>query len=122
MTKPLKKKRKRRLPGRAALMKLGGLLAAKGITSWLNTLDVRAVFYDHKVDPLVGIGGPRIYVFWHEYILLPLAYRGHCHLAMLLSQHEDADILARVAYHAGFECVRGSTYRRSPRAVGVAAA
>ena len=39
------------------------------------------------------------------------ALRGHCHLSMLLSQHGDADILARVAYHFGFDCVRGSTYR-----------
>ena len=120
MTKPLKKgkkKRKRRLPGRVPLIKLGGLLAAKGITAWMNTLDVRAAFYDHAVDPLVGIGGPRIYVFWHEYILLPLALRGHCHLAMLLSQHPDADILGEVAYHAGFECVRGSTFRGGARAI-----
>jgi lysophospholipid acyltransferase (LPLAT)-like uncharacterized protein len=115
--KRTKKKRKRRLPGRAALMKLGGLLAAKGIQTWMNTLDVRAAFYDHSVDPLVGMGGPRIYVFWHEYILLPLALRGHCHLAMLLSQHPDADVLERVAFHAGFDCVRGSTFRGGARAI-----
>jgi hypothetical protein len=36
---------------------------------------------------------------------------------MLLSQHADADILARVAYHLGFDCVRGSTYRGGARAI-----
>jgi lysophospholipid acyltransferase (LPLAT)-like uncharacterized protein len=36
---------------------------------------------------------------------------------MLLSQHRDADILARVAHHLGFECVRGSTYRGAARAI-----
>ena len=36
---------------------------------------------------------------------------------MLLSQHRDADILARVAYHLGFDCVRGSTYRGGARAI-----
>jgi lysophospholipid acyltransferase (LPLAT)-like uncharacterized protein len=30
---------------------------------------------------------------------------------MLLSQHRDADVLTRTAYHMGFEFVRGSTYR-----------
>jgi lysophospholipid acyltransferase (LPLAT)-like uncharacterized protein len=30
---------------------------------------------------------------------------------MLLSRHRDADILTRVAYHMGFEFVRGSSYR-----------
>ena len=32
-------------------------------------------------------------------------------------QHRDADILARVAYHMGFDCVRGSTYRGGARAI-----
>jgi lysophospholipid acyltransferase (LPLAT)-like uncharacterized protein len=36
---------------------------------------------------------------------------------MLLSQHGDAEILARVAYHMGFDCVRGSTYRGGARAI-----
>lgn len=98
-------------------MKVGGLLAAKGIQSWMQTLDTRAVFYDRTVDPVLGVEGPRIYIFWHEYILLPLALRGHCHLSMLLSQHGDADVLARIAHHVGFDCVRGSTYRGGARAL-----
>ena len=98
-------------------MKLGGLVTAEGIRAWMSTLDYRAVFYDRSVDPVVGVGGPRIYIFWHENILAPLYLRGHCHLAMLLSQHRDADILARVAYHMGFDCVRGSTYRGGARAI-----
>jgi lysophospholipid acyltransferase (LPLAT)-like uncharacterized protein len=36
---------------------------------------------------------------------------------MLLSQHGDADILARVAYHVGFDCVRGSTYHGGAKAI-----
>lgn len=99
------------------LMKLGGLATAEGIRAWMSTLDYRAVFYDHTVDPVYGVNGPRIYIFWHEYILIPLYLRGHCHLAMLLSQHADADILARVAHHMGFDCVRGSTYRGGARAI-----
>jgi lysophospholipid acyltransferase (LPLAT)-like uncharacterized protein len=97
--------------------KLGGLLAAKAARAWMSTLDYRAVFYDRSVDPVAGVGGRRIYVFWHENILIPLHLRGHCHLAMLLSQHGDAEILARVAYHMGFDCVRGSTRRGGARAI-----
>jgi len=99
-------------------MGLGGLVGAQVVRTWMGTLDCRAVFYDRSVDPVFGVGGPpRIYVFWHEYITLPLAMRGHCHLAMLLSQHRDADILARVGYHLGFDCVRGSTFRGGARAI-----
>ena len=113
-----RRKRKKYFPrSRRFFMKLGGLLAAKGIQAWMQTLDARAAFYDRTVDPVRGIEGPRIYVFWHEFILLPLALRGHCHLSMLLSQHGDADILARIANHFGFDCVRGSTYRGGARAL-----
>ncbi len=118
--------RKRRGPRKARLsrrtepgllLKLAGLVAAKAIGAWMSTLDYRAAFYDRSVDPVSGVGSPRIYVFWHEYILFPLHLRGHCHLAMLLSQHRDADILARVGYHLGFDCVRGSTYQGGAKAI-----
>jgi hypothetical protein len=118
MSKASKKnmnERQRRQP--SWLTKLGGLVAAKGILSYMHTLDARAVFYDRTVDPVLGVDGPRIYVFWHEYILLPLSLRGHCRLAMLLSQHRDAEILARVAHHVGFDCVRGSTRRGGAKAI-----
>lgn len=91
-------------------MRAAGLAAAGGVRAWMSTLEYQALFYDKNVDPIHGVGGPRIYVFWHEYILIPLYMRGHCNLSMLLSKHKDADILYRLAYHMGFECVRGSTY------------
>ncbi|HJQ80635.1 MAG TPA: lysophospholipid acyltransferase family protein [Lacipirellulaceae bacterium] len=109
------KRRKLKLP--RALVKVGGLVTAEAIRAWMSTLDYRAAFYDRSVDPALGIGGPRIYIFWHENILAPLYLRGHCRLTMLLSQHNDADILARIAYHFGFDCVRGSTYRGGARAI-----
>jgi lysophospholipid acyltransferase (LPLAT)-like uncharacterized protein len=92
-------------------MRLGAFAAAGGIRAWMSTLDCRAVFYDRSVDAIYAAPTTRIYVFWHEYILLPLHMRGHCNLTMLLSKHRDADILFRLAHHMGFECVRGSSYR-----------
>jgi lysophospholipid acyltransferase (LPLAT)-like uncharacterized protein len=113
----MKRKKRRKLKVPRPLVKLGGLVTAEAIRGWMSTLDYRAAFYDRSVDPALGIGGPRIYVFWHENILAPLYLRGHCRLTMLLSQHKDADILARIAYHFGFDCVRGSTYRGGARAI-----
>jgi lysophospholipid acyltransferase (LPLAT)-like uncharacterized protein len=115
MTGKKKKKKKRRTPD--FLTRLGGLVVAKGIRAWMSTLDYRAVFYDQSADPIRGEGGQRIYIFWHENILLPLYLRGNCNLAMLLSQHPDAEILAHVANHMGFDCVRGSTYHGGAKAV-----
>jgi lysophospholipid acyltransferase (LPLAT)-like uncharacterized protein len=91
-------------------IRASGLLGASGLRAWMSTLDYRVLFYDESVDGIYPSPRPRIYVFWHEYILLPLYLRGNCNLTMLLSKHRDADILYRLAYHMGFECVRGSTY------------
>ena len=99
------------------LNKTAGFLATIAIRPWMRTLDFRAAYYDSSVDPVLGEDGPRIYVFWHEYILFPLYLRGHCNLAMLLSRHRDADVLERVAGHFGFECIRGSTFRGAASAV-----
>lgn len=96
---------------------LVGLFATHGIRAWMRTLDYRAVLLDSNVDPAQSEGGARIYVFWHENLLIPLYLRGHCHISMLLSQHRDADVLGKVAKLSGFDCVRGSTYRGGARAL-----
>ena len=98
-------------------IRCGGLLASQSIRAWMRTMEYRALYYDRSLDPMYGCTQPRIYVFWHEYILVPLYLRGHCDLAMLLSKHRDAEILARVAAHMGFDCVRGSTNRGSTAAL-----
>jgi lysophospholipid acyltransferase (LPLAT)-like uncharacterized protein len=92
--------------------KLGGLLASAAIRGWMGTLDYKAAYYDHTIDPIFPeCQGQKIYLFWHENILFPLYLRGHCNLAMLLSRHRDAEVLSHVAHHLGFEFVRGSTNR-----------
>lgn len=100
------------------LTRLGGLLGAAAIRSWMGTLDYKAAVYDQACDPGSHLCcRQKLYLFWHEYILFPIFVRGHCNLAMLLSLHRDADILSRVAYHLGFEFVRGSTRRGSVSAL-----
>ncbi len=95
-----------------ALVKSLALTAATTIRSWMSTLDYRVSFYDPTIDPVdPRYRGQKIYIFWHEYILFPIYLRGHNNLAMLLSQHNDADILSLVAHHLGFEFVRGSSRR-----------
>ncbi len=94
------------------LHRVGGLLASTAVRHWMATLDYKAAYYDRQIDPLFPeCRGQKIYIFWHEYILFPLYLRGHCNLAMLLSRHRDAEVLSHVAYHMGFEFVRGSSNR-----------
>ena len=78
----------------------------------MGTLDYRVEFGDPEVDPVhPQFRGAKIYVFWHENILMPLYLRGHSNISMLLSRHSDANILDRVARMMGFGVVRGSTFR-----------
>lgn len=94
------------------LQGLAGLVATMTVRSWMDTLSYKAAFYDPAVDPVSPeYRGQKIYLFWHEYILLPLGLRGHSNLAMLLSRHRDAEILGRAAKLLGFDTVRGSTNR-----------
>jgi lysophospholipid acyltransferase (LPLAT)-like uncharacterized protein len=88
-----------------------GFLSAQGIRAWMGTHEYRSFFYDPANDPRLGTAEPRIYLFWHEYILVPLYLRGHCDIVMLVSRHKDAAILGWVAHHLGYGCVRGSTTR-----------
>ncbi len=89
-----------------------GLLSRVGVRAWMGTLDTQVAYYDPTVDPAYPLGQqPRIYIFWHEYILLPFYARSHCNLSILLSQHRDADILGQAARLNGFGLVRGSTRR-----------
>ncbi|MFM7206414.1 MAG: lysophospholipid acyltransferase family protein [Planctomycetaceae bacterium] len=81
------------------------------IRQWMGTLDYQVVLGDPVVDPVhPGYRGAKIYVFWHENILMPLYLRGHSNISMLLSRHWDANILDRVARTMGFGVVRGSTF------------
>lgn len=90
---------------------LTSLMATATISRWMSTLDYAVDYHDPTVDPVdPGYRGGKIFVFWHENILMPLYLRGHCNIAMLLSRHGDANILDRVARMMGFGVIRGSTF------------
>lgn len=89
-----------------------GFAMVKSLNAWMSTLSYRMMRYEREADPADELfSGPVIFVFWHEYIPFPIYLRPHCRLAMLLSQHQDAEILSHVARFAGLEAVRGSTNR-----------
>jgi lysophospholipid acyltransferase (LPLAT)-like uncharacterized protein len=50
-----------------------------------------------------------IYAFWHESLLVPAAIRVKVH--MLISQHADGELIARICRHLGHGVVRGSSTR-----------
>jgi lysophospholipid acyltransferase (LPLAT)-like uncharacterized protein len=99
------------------ITRLLGRTAAYTVRAWMRTLDYRCMYANPAIDPVHSVSQPRIYVFWHENILCPLYLRANCHIAMLLSQHRDADVLESMARLSGFATVRGSTYRGGAKAI-----
>src|SRR5215468_4718486 len=62
-------------------------------------------------------GKPVIFVLWHGQ-MLPLLYQHRDEgIAVLISEHGDGEVIARIAKSLGFETVRGSTSRGAARAL-----
>jgi lysophospholipid acyltransferase (LPLAT)-like uncharacterized protein len=62
-------------------------------------------------------GQPVIYTFWHG-TMLPLLWQHRKeHVAILISEHGDGEIIARIAHSLGYRSVRGSTSRGGERAI-----
>ncbi len=97
---------------------LTGMLGSAAVRIWMSALDYKVACYDPTMDPRdPNFAGSKIFVFWHEYMLFPLQVCGHTYSAVLMSNHRDGEIVARMAYHLGFDCVRGSTNRGGARAL-----
>lgn len=106
------RQRLRKMKPPTFLWRLLGLAAIKSINGIMATLSYRMARCDPAADPAdETFASPVIFVFWHEYIFFPIYLRPNCRLAMLLSQHQDAELLSHVASFAGLETVRGSTNR-----------
>jgi lysophospholipid acyltransferase (LPLAT)-like uncharacterized protein len=100
------------------LTDVAGLLGSWLVRGWMGTLEYKAAHYDPSTDMVSPDRiGQKIYVLWHEYLLLPLYLRGNSNTTLLVSRHLDAEILSRAAGHLGFEMVRGSTNRHGMTAL-----
>ena len=62
-------------------------------------------------------GQPVIYTFWHG-TMLPLLWQHRKErVAILISEHGDGEIIARIAHSLGYHSVRGSSSRGGERAI-----
>jgi lysophospholipid acyltransferase (LPLAT)-like uncharacterized protein len=90
--------------------------AACGVRLLGKTMDLITVG-EGTVDALVREGNPIIIAFWHgRQLMMPLAYRGSS-ASILISQHRDGEIIARIMKYFGFASIRGSSTRGGGQAV-----
>jgi len=94
------------------LSRLGVLLVR--LLGW--TWRIR-VSHDEDVRRLRSAGQPIVFMLWHGQ-LLPLLYQHRNErVVVLISEHGDGEIIARIAQRLGYETVRGSTSRGAARAL-----
>jgi len=86
------------------------LLLSTVIRCWLCTLRFRYFFDDASVDPRT-CAARGIYIFWHEGMLFPAYSHARKGFSILISQHRDGELIARILKMIGFNSVRGSTTR-----------
>lgn len=115
---PTTRSKLRKLTVPMAVWRFLGMTTIQTINGLMSTLNYRTVRYDPAGDPAdPHFVAPAIFVLWHEYIIFPLYIRPHSRLAMLISQHQDAEILSQMASLNGLEIVRGSTHRGGSNAL-----
>jgi lysophospholipid acyltransferase (LPLAT)-like uncharacterized protein len=87
------------------------------IRLWMGTLRIR------WVGELVRIGGfplgpgRGIYVFWHQRMLILAGLYSKSGFRVLISEHGDGEMIARVVDRLGMRAIRGSSTRGGARAV-----
>jgi lysophospholipid acyltransferase (LPLAT)-like uncharacterized protein len=60
---------------------------------------------------------PIVFTLWHGELLPLLYHHRREHVAVLISEHGDGEIIARIAERLGYRTVRGSTSRGAARAI-----
>ena len=75
------------------------------------------VRHDEELRRLRAAGQPIVFALWHGQ-LLPLLYHHRREgVVVMISEHADGELVARVAERLGFRTVRGSTSRGAARAL-----
>ncbi|MBU2578017.1 lysophospholipid acyltransferase family protein [Patescibacteria group bacterium] len=95
--------------------KLIGIFGKLLVNLLFKTTRIEAVGFE-KVEPIIN-SRRFIFAFWHSRILLiNYLYQGW-NAAVLVSQSQDGEFIARVAQRQGHEPIRGSTTRGGLRAL-----
>ncbi len=103
---------------KAWLVRLAALIASWIARVWLGTLRYRLYFPADRVDPHDPQLKERvIFAFWHESLLAPTGRKPLGTTCVLVSQHADGELIARIISHLGFRTVRGSTRRGAVEAL-----
>jgi lysophospholipid acyltransferase (LPLAT)-like uncharacterized protein len=97
-----------------------GRAAAEVGTAVLRTIAVTwriEVVGDDVMSRFLSTGESAVFSLWHGQLLPHIWYHRNRGLAILVSEHRDGEIIARVARSLGYGVIRGSTTRGGGRAI-----
>ena len=91
---------------------LVGAIGPPLVRAWARSLRIRWLGDDIRIEnglPATRTNG--IYVFWHQRMLVLAGFFRDCGFKVLISQHGDGEMIARVITRLGMQPIRGSTTR-----------
>ncbi len=87
------------------------------IISFLKLTMRFSIFGDEKVNAVYEKYGNIIMTFWHgRLLMMPVVYKGKG-IHVLISMHEDGEIISKAVKFFGIDSVRGSTTRGATKAI-----
>jgi lysophospholipid acyltransferase (LPLAT)-like uncharacterized protein len=75
------------------------------------------VSHDHDLRRFRAAKQPIVFMLWHGQLLPLLYHHRNEGVVVVISEHADGEIIARIAENLGFGTVRGSTSRGAARAL-----
>ena len=111
------------LPGMKRMLRSS---AFQGPLCWIAANYIRLVYFSSRwriegrepAEKMIRNGKPFIAAFWHGRLLMaPTGWRRTAPLAVMISRHNDGEMIARTVHHFGVNTVRGSTTRGGAKAL-----
>jgi len=93
------------------------VLAGGGFLKALSATWRYRVIADGPVKDLRKAGTPILFALWHGQMLPLLWYHRDQGVAVVVSEHSDGEIIARILEWMGYRLIRGSTSRGADRAL-----
>ena len=109
--------RKRRRIFRRIRNWLAGTIGPPIVRAWASTLRFRWLADDAAMDAMLPDSPGGIYVFWHQRMLALAGSFRNSGFRVLISEHGDGEMIARIIARLGMRPVRGSATRGGARAV-----
>lgn len=97
-------------------LRLSVLALSGALRALASTWRYRVIGGDHLAS-LRRAGTPFIFSLWHGQLLPLIWHHRDQRVAILVSEHRDGEMIARIARSIGYQLIRGSTTRGGGRAL-----